>query len=235
MSIGKKNVTPPKPPNWKAKPKGKITESSLTHEERAAISRENGKKSREKHVEMAYPKSDEYTPDYRPEDMYADIYHPNALIAPELKIHAAQAYFVTGTIEGASRITGLSHQCISEWKNHAEWWYPTLQKIRKEKNDELDAEVTNLIHKVTGELLEVLDNGEEIFHQGVPTGHRKKVGGRDLASILNTLYDKRTMMRGEPTSIKAVQDKGALMDELRGEFKKMAEEAEKRRKVVSEQ
>lgn len=248
MPIGKK--TPDKPKAMLGRKTGKQKVSKKTKEELAEISRQNGRLSADKNA-SAYPAASEpYNPDYSVEDMYADIYDARAKIAPEVKIHAATAYFATGTIEGASRMTGLSHQTISAWRQQAEWWTPVLSKIRKEKNDELDAEITGLIHKTTINLISVLEEGEPQYYQGKPveipekdengkpTGKevlaRKPVGGRDLAAILNTLYDKRTMLRGEPTSIRAVQDKGALMQELRGEFSKMAEK-ELNKRVVSEQ
>tara|TARA_R110000868_G_scaffold35667_1_gene127601 strand:- start:224 stop:958 length:735 start_codon:yes stop_codon:yes gene_type:complete len=243
--IGKKKLGPPKAGK---STHGKVTESKLSKEELAEISRENGKRSAETSAMSAYEKSLPVEMDYAIEDMYADIYDPRARIAPEYKIHAAAAFFVTGTVDGASRITGLPHQTISEWKNKAEWWQPTLMKIRKEKNEELDAELTALIHKTTAELLTRLTEGEQQYYKGEPVtvlsqvGDEepklipimKPIGGRDLAAILNIISDKRTMLRGEPTSIRQTQDKGILMDELRAEFTRMAAGANAGR-IVSDQ
>ena len=231
MAIGKKDVAKPKAGrNIHTK---KVTESKKSKEELADISRENGKMSAKYH-ESAYEKSEPMVIDYAVEDMYADIYDPRAKIAPELKIHAAAAFFATGTVDGASRLTGLNHQTISEWKNKSEWWDPVLSKLKKEKNDELDATVTDLIHKTTTELNDRIINGEVQMHQGVPTGHLKPMTGRDLAATLNTLYDKRTMMRGEPTSISGKADQSTIIDSLKEQFEKMAK-AHLSAKVVSEQ
>lgn len=231
MAIGRK--TPGKPKVGKSTSAAKATKSTMSKEDLADISRENGKMSAKYH-ESAYEKSQPMEIDYCVEDMYADIYDPRAKIAPELKIHAAAAFFATGTVDGASRMTGLSHQTISEWKNKSEWWAPVLSKLKKEKNDELDATVTDLIHKTTTELNDRIVNGEVQMHQGVPTGHLKPMTGRDLAATLNTLYDKRTMMRGEPTSITGKADQSTIIDSLKEQFAKMAKQ-HLEAKVVSEQ
>jgi len=231
MAIGKKRVAKPKV--RKNTTVGKVTKSTKSKEDLADISRENGKMSAKYHV-SAYEKSLPMEVDYEPEDMYADIYDPRAKIAPELKIHAAAAFFATGTVEGASRMTGLTHQTISEWKNKSEWWPTVMAKLKKEKNEELDATVTDLIHKTTTELHARITEGEQQFHQGLPTGHLKPMTGRDLAATLNTLYDKRTMMRGEPTSITGKADQSTIIDSLKEQFAKMAKQ-HLEAKVVSEQ
>jgi len=224
VTIGRKV---PKKPRVSSKGRPKKTK-----EEMDAIRRENGKHSL-KHS-LVHEKSDEMEIDYNVEDMYADIYDPRALIAPEMKIHAVAAFFATGTVDGASRVTGLSHQTISEWKNKSEWWAPVMAKIKKEKNDELDAEVTSLIHGTIEELKDRVEHGEAQMYQGVPTGHNKPMTGRDLAATVNTLFDKRAMMRGEPTSISGKVDQSTTIENLKKEFGKMANEVLDKR-VVSEQ
>ena len=48
------------------------------------------------------------------------------------------------------------------------------------------------------------------------------MSGRDIAAAINTIYDKRTMLRGDPTSITHRVDQKQVLEELRGEFKEMA-------------
>lgn len=226
MPIGRKRPPQPKARVQKnTRGKGSAKKSK---EEKAEISRQNGKKSPKKAPEeRVYPEGELITlPDYGVEDMYADIYDPRAKIEPEIKIHAAACYFLTGNVKAAARMAGLSHQTISNWKNHAQWWTPVISKIRKEKNDELDAEITELIHLSIGGLADRVQNGEEVYTKDGFV--KKEMSGRDLAQTINILYDKRTMLRGDPTSIKAVQDPKKLLDELRDEFRTMARTEAKR-------
>lgn len=195
---------------------------SRTPEERAEQNRINGAKAAEVNKnKIAYPESDPHPVETDLADMYADIYDPRAKIDPNLKIHAASCFMLTGTVEGTARMTGLDHRLISEWKNRSQWWPEVLQKIKHEKQDELDARFTDLIHTVADKIKDRLDNGEEVVTKdGIV---KKQLGGRDLATMLNTLYDKRSMVRGDPTSITKRESPDDVMKGLRKEFAEIAQ------------
>ena len=222
MTIGRKVPLEPKAKIFKKVGPGFKT--TKTKEELAEISRQNGKKRRGKKQPTCYEKSAPMEVEYDTHDMMADIYSPRAKVAPELKIQTVSCYFLTGNVRATSKMTGLNHQLISTWKNHALWWSPVLAKIRKEKNDELDARLTELIHSSTEELKDRLVNGDTVLDKRGDL-IRKPMSGRDVSHALNTLYDKRTMLRGDPTTITAKIDHNKLLDELRDEFKQMAESA----------
>jgi hypothetical protein len=205
--------------------RAKVTRSSKTKEEKAEISRENGRKSAAVIARFAaYPKSDPM-PVIQTDlaDMFADIYNPKAKYAPELKIQVAACYMMTGTVGGAARLTGLDHRLISDWKNNSEWWFPVLQKVRKEKQDELDAELTDILHQSTAQLKERLENGDTIFVGKDAEPVQRPLSGRDITAIINTLYDKRSMLRGDPTSITGRASSSDVLNELKSEFTKIAE------------
>lgn len=198
-----------------------VKKSKLSKEELAEISRENGKKSAEVGKEVIYEVSAPMELETDLADLHADIYDPRAKIAPELKIHAAYCFMEFGTVTAASKACGISHQLLSEWKSKALWWTPVLMKIRKAKQDELDSMFTGMITKTATQLLDRIEHGEEVVTKdGIVL---KQLTGRDLASILNTLYDKRSMLRGDPTSISAKTTSQDVLQDLRKEFAAIAE------------
>lgn len=202
---------------------GKKTKSRLDKEQLAEISRKNGAKSAENTAGRVYEKSHEMPVDYNVSDMLADIYDPRARIAPEIKIQAAACFMMTGTVNGAERLSGIDHRTISDWKNNAQWWAPVLSKVRKEKQDELDAKLTSLIHKSTDALEDRLANGEEVMTKD---GFQKKqLNARDIINSISTLYDKRAMLRGDPTSITHKATSSDVVKELREEFAAIAARA----------
>ena len=241
MAIGRKKPAFPKAKIGKKT--GKKTKTELTKEESAMISRRNGKLSPINRPLAAYEKSD---PMPLPEgstdlaDMYADIYDARAKVAPELKIQAVVCYMLTGTTKGVARMTGISHQTISEWKNKSQWWPLVLMKVKKDKQEELDAEITVLLHNSTAQLKDRLENGDEILMKdgggasASVESFQKKLSGRDIANIINTLYDKRAMLRGDPTSISAKATSGDVLEELKSTFEKIAKTAYEQ-KVISSQ
>lgn len=211
-----------------------IPKSKKTKEEKAEISRANGKKAApvNKKSVGVYEKSEPMDLETGLADMYADIYDPRAKIDPNLKIHAASCFMLTGTVQGTARMTGLDHRLISEWKNKSLWWPEVLQKIKHEKQDELDSTFTALIHDVADSLKDRLDNGEEVVTKdGII---KKQLGGRDLTTMLNTLYNNRAMLRGDPTSISRKETSDDVMQGLRKEFGNIAKKVMDT-KVVSEQ
>jgi len=207
---------------------------SKTREERAEINRANGKKSPEIRKMVAYPKPDidrrKYGSNPTPTsaDMLADIYDPRAKYPPEKKIHAATCYMLTGNCKDAAKMAGLKHHTVKEWRRESQWWEPVLAKVRKEKQDELDAMMTNTIHSATEGLLDRIQNGEEVI---VKTGDtyekvKKQMSGRDLASTVNFLYNNRASLRGEHVSQRA---QGAMdtVKKLKEMFEDMAKGAAK--------
>ena len=225
--MGAKTPKTPKVPNPFQKT-GIKTKSSKSKEELAEISRNNARKGADKHKDtQPYEKSHEMRVDYNAADMLADIYSPCAKMAPELKIQAAACFMMTGTVNGAARLSGIDKRTISDWKNNAQWWPTVLDKVRKEKQDELDAKLTSLIHQSTESLADRLENGEEVLvKQGADTIKMKKqMGGRDITNAISTLYDKRAMLRGDPTSITKKTTSSDVLRELRGEFADIARKA----------
>ena len=205
--------------------------SKLTKEEKAEISRKNGRKNKTKNNKSCYEKSAPMVIDTDLADMYADIYNPRAKVAPELKIQAATCFMMTGTVTAAAKMCGLDQRLISDWRNHSEWWETVLGKLKKEKQEELDASLTEVIHLSAGSLKDRLINGEEVVTKdGVI---KRKLGGRDVATILSTLYDKRSMIRGDPTSITRKESATDVMLQLRNEFEKIAEDVLDK-KVINE-
>lgn len=156
-------------------------------------------------------------------DYLADIYSPRAVIDPEIKLGAVQAYMVTGDVIKASKLSGVSHQTIYDWKNKSEWWPIVLSKLRKEKQDELDAKFTELIHKALDRVEDRIINGDEVITKDGDS-RRKLMGGRDLTTSLAILYDKRALVRGDPTSMSGKVDITSQLDSLKQEFAAMARE-----------
>lgn len=203
-----------------------LPKSKKTKDEAAEISRENGKKKPEVQKKLAYPPSDPMVVATDLADMHADIYDPRAKIDPELKIHAACCYMMTGTVTGTAKLTGLDHRLISEWKNKSQWWDSVLAKVKKEKQDELEASLSEVIHSSADALIDRLQNGEEVI---VKEGNeskkvKKQLSGRDVASILNTVYDKRSMLRGDPTSITRKETASDVLSTIRDEMEKIADD-----------
>jgi len=147
----------------------------------------------------------------------------NSRYKPEQRLAAIVAWLTTQSDYEASRMTGIPASTIKTWRNYAIWWRDQLNMIKADRQEELDARLSQLINKTTREIEDRLDNGEEVIYKDGQV-QRKKVGARDLAIIAGTLYDKRALIRGDATSISSTNGTNDAMKTLEKRFEDMAKQ-----------
>jgi len=129
-----------------------------------------------------------------------ELYSPQSKFTPEEKLYAATAWVMTGSIKEASRLTGIKERLLKKWKSESLWWDDAVREIRKRKQEELEGHLSELIHQSTALLRERIETGNPyLTRQG---GELKWVPltTRDLLFILSQTFDKRALIRGDPTS-----------------------------------
>lgn len=128
-----------------------------------------------------------------------DLYSPHGKYTPEEKLYAVVAYMVEGNSLAASKRCGINAATIRDWKTRSMWWDDAMREARRKYQDQLDSKLTDIIHTAMDEVSDRITNGDsrmtkdgDIFQ--VP------MTGRDLAMVAAILYDKRALIRGDPTS-----------------------------------
>lgn len=81
-----------------------------------------------------------------------------------------------------------------------DWWPILIEELKYIKQSELDGQYTGIMEKSLAEVVERLENGDEVIVNGEI--RRKKVSARDAALISAIMFDKRQLLRGDPTAIK---------------------------------
>lgn len=121
---------------------------------------------------------------------------------PEQKIQAVMYYLALGgNSKKVSEKTGLPSNTIRKWKSSAPWWDMVMKKARAIKQDELDAQFTVIIHDVVDGLKDRVFNGDyKLLKDG--TLKRVPMAGKDLVMAASILFDKRSLLRGDPTNIR---------------------------------
>lgn len=131
---------------------------------------------------------------------------------PKEKLRAALAYLISGNSIDASKVCGIPDKTIRDWTRET-WWADYMADARKEKNDELDAAFTDILHKAVGEVKERIEHGDEVIDTKTGTKNRRKVSARDATLVAAVLIDKRAILRGEPTRIsKTISEKDRLKE-----------------------
>lgn len=134
------------------------------------------------------------------------------------KIQAAAAYVATGSSDKAGEMINIPGRTIRTWTKE-DWWPSALAQAREDMSDELDGKYTEVVHKAVLELIDRIENGDEIINPKTGEAYRRKLSARDLSIVSGIAFDKRQLIRAQPTSIdqRQVSDALGLLAERLGE------------------
>jgi len=140
----------------------------------------------------------------------------------EDKLYAVVTWLLTKNLHRVSNITEIPIDTIRHWKYRAGWWDQAVHAVMAVKNEELDHRLTDMIDNAVDSLQDRLQNGDDhVLRDG--TIVKKNVSARDLMIILGTTYDKRALMRGDPTArTENKKDTDEKLDKLTNAFKDIA-------------
>jgi transposase-like protein len=140
------------------------------------------------------------------------------------KVHAAAMYVVMGSYTKVSELTGVPLKTLENWR-HEPWWYEVTSRVKKEKNDELDAKFTQVLDKSVDELEDRVKNGDWSLGKNGDVV-RTPVRSRDLSTIVGVLFDRRQLVRGEATSVSAPVNTDQKLKELWNKFEQFSKAKE---------
>ena len=137
---------------------------------------------------------------------------------PEKKIAAVTLYFSLGSFKETGKQLGIPWDTISRWRKQSSWWEEITHKLRKEKQDELDAMMTTYLHEAQEQALDRIRHGD---FKLTAAGELKRIpmSGRDIALTSVAFFDKRALIRGDATSIARRQDP---LKEIKGKLEAFA-------------
>lgn len=137
---------------------------------------------------------------------------------PEKKIAAVTLYFSLGSFKETGKALGIHWSTIAQWRRQAPWWEEITHKLRKEKQDELDAMMTSYLHEAQEQAMDRIKYGD---FKLTAAGELKRIpmSGRDIALTSVAFFDKRALIRGDATSIARRQDP---LKEIKGKLEAFA-------------
>lgn len=158
----------------------------------------------------------------------SDLYHPSSKYTSEEKVAAVLSYVVTGTSKRAAKNLKIQegidipHSTIRYWKASALWWPDVYAECKKKKQEELDGKFTEFIHTAIEVVVDRVKNGNFVIDKATGEQIRLPMGGKEAAWCMGVFFDKRQLIRGDPTSrIEKVSETDRL-DSLEKSFKQMS-------------
>lgn len=126
------------------------------------------------------------------------LHEPHSKYTPDEKVEVAAKYIVYGNLKRVGKEVGIPYDTLKSWKKR-EWWPLLVAESRKAKQDELDGSFTGIIHQAATALADRIENGNSILGKDGEL-HLVPMTGRDLAGVAHLMFDKRALLRGDPTS-----------------------------------
>ena len=145
---------------------------------------------------------------------------------PEVRMAACAAYLVEGDSKRVEKLTGIPARTIREWTTQ-EWWHEATERLRIQYEARLDIKLTAIMDKALSAVLDRLEHGDEVLDAKSGTMTRRKVSGRDAAIISAVAFDKRALLRGQPTSRVERVDLGALREKFRNAVERVVDANER--------
>lgn len=144
-------------------------------------------------------------------------------VSKQRKISAAVAYVLSGTAAKAAEVANVSKPTILDWKNNSDWWPHLIAHIKEKHDEDIEARTTNILTKALDEVEDRIEHGDQIMNYKTGEMEYKPISGKDLTIIFGTLYDKRQLMRREPTAISDNTSEDQRLQHLMQEFIKFSE------------
>jgi len=139
---------------------------------------------------------------------YDEVTYPESMTSPlmggksnhsaETRARCVLLATVYGNVRRAAREVNVPYRTAAEW-SHTDWWAEIEQKLKANASKSLEAKFTNIIRRSLDALDERLTNGD-VKVLGNGTEVRVPVSAKDAAIINGVMFDKRALLRGDPTS-----------------------------------
>ena len=152
------------------------------------------------------------------------------------QLEVVTTYLALGNLAETARVCNVPLPTIKEWKQYSEWWPELVSEIQSGEGQKQDNKMSKVIDKALDILMTRIEEGDYQYDQ--KTGRLVKVPlkARDLERVTSGLFDKRQLIRKQPTNIK--QDPTNQADRLLKLAEQFAEFAgqtvKKEEKVIDE-
>lgn len=117
-------------------------------------------------------------------------------------LEVVTTYLALGNLTETSKVCNIPLITIKKWKA-SPWWKELVDDIQNGEGQRSDNKMSKTIDKALDLILQRMEEGDYQYDQ--KTGRLVKVPlkARDLERVASGLFDKRQLIRKQPTNIKA--------------------------------
>lgn len=147
--------------------------------------------------------------------------HNGSWYPEKIKIEAATMFAVTRNYEKTKELTGVAIHCLKKWSLEP-WWDATIAEVKKLKNNQLDAKITEVLDQGIDLISDRFKEGEVYVDHRTKEQYRIPVKSKDAAIGISILFDKRQLLRGEATTRTETTSTEQKFLALKENFEKLA-------------
>lgn len=135
----------------------------------------------------------------------------------DAKIDAVASWTALGNLRTVSELLGIHYDTLLSWKKER-WWADLAKQIREEKTEELDSRLSGIIEESLKVLEDRLQTGDVLINAKTGQIIRTPVTAASATKILSTVFDKRQLVRNEPTTISKTETTDDRLHRLAEDF-----------------
>lgn len=139
----------------------------------------------------------------------------------KVKIEAATLWAVTRDIKRVAEIMDIYPSVIRLWMKEP-WWDNIISQVRKEKNEELDSKLSEVIHKTVEVIKDRVENGEVQVDRRTKEEFRVPLNTQAATRVLEVTFKERQLLRGEATTNVQSTSTDKKLEQLAEQFKTIA-------------
>ena len=114
---------------------------------------------------------------------------------------------------------GIPYDTLARWRS-SDWWRDIHKDIQSEDKQQLDARLSKILDKTLDSMMDRIENGEFVYDQKTGSLKRSPAKLRDVTTAMNTVLDKRNLIRKEPTKIVEQTSTQTQLQNLADQFAK---------------
>jgi len=160
--------------------------------------------------------------------------HQPGLWSEKKQLEVVTTYLALGNLAETSRVCNIPLPTLKKWKEKP-WWSELVTSIQSGEGQRSDNKMTKVIDKALDLIMERMEQGDYQYDQKMGRLVKVPLKARDLERVAAGLFDKRQLIRKQPTNIKA-SDLGQAdrLLKLAEQFAVMAGQKLPEEKVINE-
>lgn len=118
------------------------------------------------------------------------------------RLEVVTTWLALGSLAETSRVCNVPLDTCNRWKA-SEWWAKLVNDIQSGEGQKTDGKMSKVIDKALDLIMERIEQGDYQFDQKTGKIVKIPLKVRDLERVASGLFDKRQLIRKQPTSIKS--------------------------------